>query len=68
MAYVPPHLRKRVRVESRPKRSEQVSVAPQLSRAPVKSSVSTTIEDLFEQIRLEDYGKADGAWFGDDRS
>lgn len=64
MAYVPPHLRKRVRVESRPKRSEQVSVAPQLSRPPV----STTIEDLFEQIRLEDYGKADGAWFGDDRS
>ena len=27
-----------------------------------------TIGSLFERVRLENYGKADGAWFGDDRS
>jgi hypothetical protein len=56
MPYTPPHLRNKGEA---PKK---------LTVYKVKTIVETpklNKEELFESIRLKEYGKADGAWFGD---
>jgi len=57
MSYVPPNMHKRGIV---PKKLVTIKV--------VEKKKFISKHDLFESIRLKDYGKADGAWFGDDRS
>ena len=53
MAYVPPQLRRR-------KETPVVLVK--------QEKVYTSIEKIMEQSRVENYGKADGAWVSDDGS
>lgn len=55
MPYISPGFRKTSRVP--PKRKQFV---------PDKKHASK--EELFEKIRLEEYGKADAAWMSDDES
>ena len=54
MPYVPPNMRERV-------------VTPQKLTTPkfVEEIKVMSKQELFESIRLKEYGKADGAWFGD---
>jgi hypothetical protein len=59
MTYVHPQLRRR-RVPS------NTSASPVILTKPEK--VYTTIDEIMEQSRVENYGKADGAWVGDDGS
>ena len=54
MPYVPPNMRER-------------EVTPQKLTTPkfVEEIKVMSKQELFESIRLKEYGKADGAWFGD---
>ncbi len=59
MPYVPPNLRAKGLT---PKKLTVYKVKS------VDEKPKMTKEELFESIRLKEYGKADGAWFGDDGS
>lgn len=54
MPYVPPKMRER-------------RIVPKKLATPkfVEERKAMTKQELFESIRLKEYGKADGAWFGD---
>jgi hypothetical protein len=54
MPYVPPKMREK-------------GVVPKKLATPkfVEERKAMTKQELFESIRLKEYGKADGAWFGD---
>lgn len=57
MPYIPPNMRERGVTPNKLVNPKNVEEKKVMSK-----------QQLFESIRIKEYGKADGAWFGDDES